>query len=315
MTLCLETIFKDNVDRQIFLKTLGETCQSAGWAVHSFVLMGNHYHLLIETMRSTLVKGMQFLNSTYTRRFNVRHKTSGHLFQGRYKALLVDSDNPGYFLTVSDYIHLNPVRAGIICEIKDLLKDPWSSAGWLTGMRKGRPQWVRWERVYGELEIKKWASRERREYRGYLKRRLQETLQDGYRQDQERWKNLRRGWCLGSEDFVVKMKGMLEEMAERPRQNDSWSGEAVEALEATLAEAALVKGCRRLGCNDPKRVVGMDRYLLAYWVRRQTKVGVKWLAQQMGMKSAGTLSHGIWKVGQRLQEDTRCRKRWKLLNR
>lgn len=82
----LEAIFKDDVDREIFLKTLDETCRSAGWVVHSFVLMGNHYHLLIETQRPTLVKGMQFLNSTYTQRYNGKHKTRGHLFQGRYKA-------------------------------------------------------------------------------------------------------------------------------------------------------------------------------------------------------------------------------------
>ncbi len=88
----LERIYEDDQDREIFLKTLGETSQSSGWAVHSFILMRNHYHLLIETQRPTLVKGMQYLNSTYTRRYNVRHKTFGHLFQGRYKALLVDVD-------------------------------------------------------------------------------------------------------------------------------------------------------------------------------------------------------------------------------
>ena len=109
----LEPIYGDEVDREMFLRTLGDTCRSAGWVAHSFVLMRNHYHLLIETQRSTLVKGMQYLNSTYTRRYNVRHKTFGHLFQGRYKALLVDGEASGYFLTVSDYIHLNPVRKGV----------------------------------------------------------------------------------------------------------------------------------------------------------------------------------------------------------
>ena len=98
----LEAIYQDDVDRQMFLRTLDETCRSAGWSVHSFVLMSNHYHLLIETHRPTLVKGMQYLNSTYTRRCNLRHKTFGHLFQGRYKALLVDGEAYGYFLTLND---------------------------------------------------------------------------------------------------------------------------------------------------------------------------------------------------------------------
>ena len=74
----VESIFKDDKDREVFLKTLGEACVSWGWKAHGFVLMGNHYHLLIETMRPTLVKGMQYLNSTYTARYNARHKTRGN---------------------------------------------------------------------------------------------------------------------------------------------------------------------------------------------------------------------------------------------
>src|SRR5258708_5886675 len=88
----LEPIFRDDADRALFVKTLTETCKASGWVIHSFVLMKNHYHLLIETLRATLVVGMQYLDSTYTRRYNVRHKTFGHLFQGRYKALVVDGD-------------------------------------------------------------------------------------------------------------------------------------------------------------------------------------------------------------------------------
>jgi REP element-mobilizing transposase RayT len=88
-----EKIFHDDQDRFTFLKTLREVCQSAGWWVHSFVLMPNHYHLLIETPRATLVKGMQYLNGTYTQRYNSRYRERGHLFQGRYKALLVDAEN------------------------------------------------------------------------------------------------------------------------------------------------------------------------------------------------------------------------------
>ena len=139
-----EAIFAGDPDRALFLKTLAETCASSGWVVHSFALMANHYHLLIETQRATLVKGMQNLNSTYTRRYNIRQKKFGHLFQGRFKALLVDGEAPGYFLTVSDYIHLNPVRAKRVCDVEALLKDPWSSAGWLAGSRKARPEWLRW---------------------------------------------------------------------------------------------------------------------------------------------------------------------------
>ena len=117
-----------------------------GWRVHSFVLMANHYHLLIETTRPTLVRGMQYLNSTCTHRWNVRHKARGRLFGGRHKALLVDGGDSGYFLTVSDYIHLNPVRARKARrvsrrEFREYLERRMVEAG-----GKGDPRWgkIRW---------------------------------------------------------------------------------------------------------------------------------------------------------------------------
>jgi putative transposase len=80
----------------MFLATLAETCKTAGWVVHSFVLMPNHYHLLIETIRPTLVKGMQWLNSTYTLRYNARHKQRGHLFQRRDQSIGAPNHHGGW---------------------------------------------------------------------------------------------------------------------------------------------------------------------------------------------------------------------------
>ena len=105
-----EPVFRDSYDNEIFLDTLGEASVRCGWRVHAFVLMGNHYHLLLETPEPNLVAGMQWLQGTYTKRFNVRHKEWGHLFQGRYKALPVDGRGD-YFSTVAAYIHLNPARS------------------------------------------------------------------------------------------------------------------------------------------------------------------------------------------------------------
>jgi len=105
-----ELIFLDNTDREMFLGTLGEACAKTGWQVHAFCLLPNHFHLVVETPQPNLVAGMQWLASTYTARFNRRHKQFGHLFSGRYKALIVDGSGTGYFKTVCDYVHLNPVR-------------------------------------------------------------------------------------------------------------------------------------------------------------------------------------------------------------
>ncbi len=109
-----QAIFADNPDRKRFLETLEEACQKTGWLIHAYMLMDNHYHLLVETPEGNLVAGMKWLQSAYTQRYNGRHKVFGHLFQGRYKAIIVDGEEPLYFQVVSTYIHLNPARAGLI---------------------------------------------------------------------------------------------------------------------------------------------------------------------------------------------------------
>ena len=91
-----ELIFIDDADRQRFVETLGEVCAKTGWQVHAYVLMPNHFHLLVETPQPNLVAGMKWLLGTYTSRFNRRHKLFGHLFSGRYKSLIVDGSGSGY---------------------------------------------------------------------------------------------------------------------------------------------------------------------------------------------------------------------------
>jgi len=103
-----EEIYQDDEDRRLFLQFLGGVCDRTGWLIHAFVVMTNHYHLLLETPEANLVVGMKWLQGVYTQRFNLRHRLRGHLFQGRYKALLIDGEEPGHFLQASSYIHLNP---------------------------------------------------------------------------------------------------------------------------------------------------------------------------------------------------------------
>ncbi len=123
-----EPIFKGDKDRELFLETLGEACARTGWVVYSYVLMRNHYHLLVFTPEANLVRGMKWLQGAYTQRFNIRHTFCGHLFQGRYRALLVDPEEPEYARVVSDYIHLNPARAGLeVVREKGLEGYRWSS--------------------------------------------------------------------------------------------------------------------------------------------------------------------------------------------
>jgi len=108
-----EDIFEDDKDRHRFLETLGQTCDQTGWQVHAYCLMSNHFHLVVETPQPNLVAGMKWFLGTYTGRFNRRHQEFGHVFSGRYKSLIVDGSGSGYLKSVCDYVHLNPVRAGL----------------------------------------------------------------------------------------------------------------------------------------------------------------------------------------------------------
>jgi putative transposase len=109
-----EDIFVDDVDRQDFLKTLAEACRKTDWQVHAYCLMRNHFHLVLETPNANLVEGMRWFLSAYTIRLNHRQKLFGHVFSGRYKALMVEGSGKGYLKTACDYVHLNPVRAHLL---------------------------------------------------------------------------------------------------------------------------------------------------------------------------------------------------------
>jgi REP element-mobilizing transposase RayT len=299
-------IFKDDKDRAAFVQLLGETCEKSGWLIHSFVLMGNHYHLLVETVRATLVRGMHDLNSTYTHRHNARHKVWGHLFQGRYKPLLVQPGS-GYFLAVSNYIHMNPVRAGRVNEMNGLLKDRGSSAGWLAGAQKSRPAWLRWERVFGELGLERWNARGRKEFRQSLGRSLREKM------GAEELKPMRRGWCYGAEEYVEQMKQKLADLVSGEQKPEKWSWEPLEELEEKRAGELMEGAARKLGWKSLGDVKGMDRYVIGHLARTQTQVTVGWLAQSLGVRTRGGMGNGIWRVRQMLQTDKRLQKSWKVV--
>lgn len=117
-----QSIYLDDQDRRLFLDELGEAASRYFWTLYAFCLMPNHYHLLVQTHRPTLSRGMRHLNGVYTQRWNRRHGRVGHVLQGRYKALLVERDS--YLLELSRYLVLNPVRAGLVESAADY---PWSS--------------------------------------------------------------------------------------------------------------------------------------------------------------------------------------------
>lgn len=117
-----EPIYENDDDRIAFLELLSEVCLLCNWVCHAYCLMGNHYHLLVETPEGNLSRGMRQLNGVYTQQHNRRHSRVGHVFQGRYKAILVEKE--GYLLELARYIVLNPVRAQLV---STAVEWPWSS--------------------------------------------------------------------------------------------------------------------------------------------------------------------------------------------
>jgi putative transposase len=108
-----ERISEDDKDRERFLETFAEACEKTDWQTHAYCLMSNHFHLLVETPQANLVPGMKWFLGTYTSRYNRRHKQFGHLFSGRYKALVVEGSGNGYLKTVGDYVHLTCTEQGL----------------------------------------------------------------------------------------------------------------------------------------------------------------------------------------------------------
>ena len=281
-----EPIFGDNVDRQRFLVTLGEACAKTDWQVHAYCLMHNHFHLVIGTPNGNLVAGMRWFLSTYTARFNRRHKVSGHLFSGRYKALIVDGSGNGYLRTVCDYVHLNPVRAGLLQPEQKLRDFPWSSWSDYLNPPDQRPPWLRVDRLLGELHIPKDSSAGREQLEQYLEiRRAQE--------DGDEFKAIRRGWCLGDELF---RKELLE--AAHSRATESHHAATRRETAEEKARRILREELDKLGwaaSELTKHAKGDARKVrIAQRLRTETAVTLKWIAAALHM---GTWTH----VANRLQ--------------
>ena len=192
-----EAIYEDDADRERFLEILGEVVRVWNWTCHAFCLMTNHYHLVIETPDGNLSKGMRQLNGVYTQASNRRHGRVGHLFQGRYKAILVDGD--AYLLELTRYVVLNPVRAGMVRHPGEWL---WSSYQAMTGKSKALP-WMATDGLLAQFSTNRTEAVDR-----YI-----QFVGDGI-QEESIWKDLNRQIFLGDDGFVARMQAMHVEYAE-----------------------------------------------------------------------------------------------------
>ena len=299
-----EDIYLDDDDRRFFLGTLGEACGMTGWRVHGWVLMRNHYHLCIETPEANLVAGMQWLQNTVTRRFNVRHRKWGRLFGDRYKAIPVEGGN-GYGRALLDYIHLNPVRAGIIsAERKESVLDyPWSSVAGGYALPPGkRAKWFYAEGLLAEFGLPDTVEG-RRSYVEHLDRTAvcEGVTEAGVplpdSEVDKRCSHLRRGWYWGSEAFSERLLGILSVKRAKPKSRAYRGAKEHKAHGLGEAEAIITGGLMAGGMTERevKKTNGSEprKVALAGLVWQRTTASQEWIAKRLCMKSAQNVGQAI----------------------
>jgi REP-associated tyrosine transposase len=284
-----QDIFRDDQDHYLYLKYIREYKERFHFYLHAYVLMVNHLHLLIEVGDVQLSRIMQVLQFRYTRRYNLKYGLEGHLFQGRYKAILCDKDS--YLMQLSAYIHLNPVRAGIV---KDPSEYPWSS--YRSYITRDRVSLADRNFVLSLFEGKKTSVQ--RVYELFVK----DHLQEGHREDLYRTVDQR---FQGDHEYVKSARGVLEERG-ATRHKIGLEYLASAASEVLALDRPVLYSATR------NRKGALGRAVVGYIGRRLCGYENKEVAAHFNMDPSA-LSHGIKKVEQRIREDGSFAKRIKKL--
>jgi len=261
-------IFREDADRVEFLAILGRTVALFRWQLHGYVLMGNHYHLLVGTPEPTLSRGMRQLNGLYTQGFNRRHRRVGHLFQGRFKAILVEKD--AHLLELARYLVLNPVRAGLT---KSAGAWAWSSYRATAGIEKAPP----WLETHATLESFGVAG-------SRAIQKFQTFVAEGRGCAYAPWEQVEGQIYLGGDTFRREVEARLESTKvseevpvaqRRPRGARRFDvGEVVrKALGVTLEELR----------QQPRKLIRARR-LVAGFLRRERLMPPRDIAALLGVK-------------------------------
>ena len=217
-----EAIYRDDRDREAWLGLLREVCERFNWRCHAWCQMTNHYHLVVETPEANLSAGVRQLNGVFTQQFNRRHGLVGHLFQGRYKAILVERDV--YLLELSRYVVLNPVRAAMV---PDASAWPWSSYRAMVG-RQSAPTWLETDWLLGQFESD----------RSLAQARYAAFVDEGIGRPSV-WSDLRHQIFLGGERFVQRFsEGALpsDRLREVPRAQRRPFAKSLSHFELTYSD-------------------------------------------------------------------------------
>ncbi len=274
-------LFTDPGSAHAFEQALFEVARRNGWKLHAYAILSNHFHLAVETPNANLVAGMQWLEGTFAARFNRFNKESGHVFQGRYKALVVQ---PGqHLLAVVDYIHLNPVRAGL-CPLDGLKEYPFSS--YQKFFRAKPPEGLERAAFLTQLKLPDSVAGMNR-YAEHLKAVLEKD--PGRREELDR--QFCRGWFLGEQEY---REALLKQMGDK-QLRPSWHGPELQAIREAEWESLVTARLRDLRkdaaavATDPKGAAW--KVAIARFMRAHSTASNPWLARRLNMGHPSRVSN------------------------
>jgi REP element-mobilizing transposase RayT len=293
-----QDIFHTDDDRTLSLDLLEELSERFNIEVYAYVLMSKHYHLLLKTVEANLSKAMQWFGTTFTRKFNLNNHTNGHLFQGRFKSIIVEND--AYLLRLSCYIHRNPLRAGIVDRLADY---PWSSYLFY-GYKKKAPDWLKTSTILDYLA----SADPQKAYR----KKMQEYAEES----QSVWENVKHGLIYGSRDFVEKLKARYlkgEKHTELPQHNSLFREFDPEVM---LKKASDVLGLDIEAARNAGKMRDSEKE------KRDLLIYLLWKTGRYSNQEIGTLfrltyssiSRSVKAINTRIFDKQRLKEQYQLLN-
>lgn len=266
-------IFIEDRTKAAFEACLFEACAKCRWWLHAFTIMRNHYHLALETPEGNLVAGMQWLQATFANRFNRLRGERGHLFQGRYKALLAEDGPP--FAQVADYIHLNPVRAGIV-SVQELKRYRYSSY-WYLRQIAARPASLRLDLMLANVGgfVDKPAG-----WNAYRDHLIWQSV-DGPLSKPEVLESLSHSWALGSAGFKSTL---IEDHAAQALAR-AWEHEGAMEIRQRKWEELCRRAMQRLGRRNAEldSIAGsaLWKVAIAAFLKERSEASNAWLGRRL----------------------------------
>ena len=303
-----EPIVRNDGDRKMFVRTLAEACRKSEWEVFAWVLMDNHYHLAIRTPKANLVEGMKWLQNTFTRRINTRTQKWGHVFGGRYKAILVESEEyakssswTNYLSTLIDYIHLNPARAGMVDGVQKSVMDyPWCSLAQDYSMPEDqRSGWVEVSQGLELVHLEDTVQGRRQYFERLDNRVVAEGKKAGLAENRENpnQSHLRKGWYWGSQTFRENILKAFSQKITKKKNRTYQSGMLNKDHAIEKAEAILQKACLHYGVKEKDLLMNRRgdyrKTSVARKIWKETTISQQWISERLKMKTPANVSQKI----------------------